>query len=933
MKLKIICKKGILMLSVLIYLLVAGGINEVASKSLSQTQCGEWGLQLNGGKNTSQDDKISVEVLQSSDSNCVGKFLIKNETDFASMGGYSLELVPDPQNANFIIIDTHNILLPGAPLDIVVSPEDPGKAARVTIQGRMTLKSYGYDFAFFALISIMKQAMPACIVPNDLMARTALRTLNITQGASALFANGHVVEAYNEFSRVFETLIDIIAKELGPETLKNCGEDFIVKVLIGKKFEIFFDLIKWLAPWYRDYFEEEISYLTLSYNLDEGVIIIPEPTSQNPNTPTPGVEPIGGPSDPNYVYQQVKKTIENRDVSYLEEFYTGQLDINSSRITACSIDEGWVTPSLDVIEEHINGDLKCEGIQYESRLLTIYYSGWNPDWSDCSFPGHTSDTAGFYFYRTDPKDDFKLFKIQTSTMRAANARCCGNTGVEPYIVIPCDTQNIPNFEQAICPGALPQRLTIGGRGSVCSSMGYSTFHNTLPGDVDPSSPLIGQTRMPFGSEFEVLSGPYCIGDGLSWFAVWPIGKGGGYMAEGELEGDDYALCPLSNISTPSDLQESTPDPEQSSCPGAPPQRLVVGNRAKVCSSITSVKIRSTPGMSGSRITSLPSNTAFDVIGGPVCAGNNWSWWKVRTDSGQVGWMAEGGDEVDPYFLCPIDSQTVIPLTPTSTSPNSIVDTSDMLLIPPGEFQMGCDPDHNGGRECESFELPLHNVYLDAYYIDKTEVTNAEFAECVAAGACVTPKNIGAMNREFYYGNPEYADYPVTGKYWSEANDYCTWVGKRLPTEAEWEKAARGPTPRTYPWGDSEPNCDLSNLAAPNRQYSACLGDFNAYGNPEGTTNAVGSYPEGASPYGVLDMAGNVREWVSDWFSVEYYAVSPKSNPTGPTSGNSKVLRGGSFFSSIDSLSDRSSNPPDYFYFSYGEGIDYGFRCVYPVTQP
>ena len=240
----------------------------------------------------------------------------------------------------------------------------------------------------------------------------------------------------------------------------------------------------------------------------------------------------------------------------------------------------------------------------------------------------------------------------------------------------------------------------------------------------------------------------------------------------------------------------------------------------------------------------------------------------------------------------------------------------MVYVPEGEFLMGsADSD----ADASSDEKPQHTVYLDAYWIDKTEVTNAMYALCVQAGVCSPPSSTGSSTRSSYYGDPQYDNYPVINVSWNDATAYCEWAGGRLPTEAEWEKAARGTDGRVYPWGNENVAGNLLNFCDSNCQYDwADKTVDDGYAD----TAPVGSYPDGASPYGALDMAGNVWEWVNDWYGSSYYGNSPSENPAGPSSGDARVLRGGSWYFYVSSVraAGRGGYEPAL------RVIDFGFRC-------
>ena len=228
-----------------------------------------------------------------------------------------------------------------------------------------------------------------------------------------------------------------------------------------------------------------------------------------------------------------------------------------------------------------------------------------------------------------------------------------------------------------------------------------------------------------------------------------------------------------------------------------------------------------------------------------------------------------------------------------TSPT---DGMEQVFVPEGEFMMGKPgtPD---------FDSPEHLVYVDAFWIDRVEVTNQKYAACVDAGACSPP----FTEENPYYGKWVYRNLPVTFVNWYQATEYCAWAGRRLPTEAEWEKAARGTDQREYPWGEADATPRLANYAE------------SLIGEPV----SVYRYPSGASPFGALNMVGNVREWLADWFDKSYYLSSPSNNPTGPETGIERSMRSGAYDAEANEIytTSRYKHEPQ------SAGLSRGFRCA------
>ena len=248
----------------------------------------------------------------------------------------------------------------------------------------------------------------------------------------------------------------------------------------------------------------------------------------------------------------------------------------------------------------------------------------------------------------------------------------------------------------------------------------------------------------------------------------------------------------------------------------------------------------------------------------------------------------------PLYLQP--TPVIIPIDlagPTVGTTMLWVDNSTLVFVPSGEFSMG-----GGGAD-----YPEHRVNMSSFWIYRNKVTNREYALCLQAGQCsnpLDPKGVEALN------DSQQLDMPVVGVNWDQSQAYCKWTQGRLPTEAEWEKTARGPDGNIYPWGAAEPNCDLLN-------FNGCLGKI----------SKVSAYPKGKSYYDALDLAGNVFEWTADWYDLNYYTIAPTQDPPGPDSGTQRSIRSSSYLSFPSDVPPAKRNylEPDKY------RADLGFRCV------
>lgn len=311
-------------------------------------------------------------------------------------------------------------------------------------------------------------------------------------------------------------------------------------------------------------------------------------------------------------------------------------------------------------------------------------------------------------------------------------------------------------------------------------------------------------------------------------------------------------------------------------------------------------VRSTPTESAPLLARFGAGQQLTVIGRSA----DWRWLEVELWDGLSGWALRPLDTLVWQLRAAPSQPQADPALPTALSPV----TETVIAIAGGAFTMG-SPAGLG----EEDETPAHKIILSPFAIDRTEVTVGHYWACVAAEACAPPTSSASQTHPHYVNDVAFSNHPIINVTWNEAKAYCNWRGKRLPTEAEWEMAAGWNSAlgakMPWPWGNEATSAE-ANLAGR-------LPD----------TAPVGAFATDRSPAGVLEMGGNVREWVVDWYKVDYYRLADERDPSGPTNrrgeGAGRVVRGGSFAHDNNAArtANRSHEEPAYGYATVG------FRCV------
>lgn len=323
-------------------------------------------------------------------------------------------------------------------------------------------------------------------------------------------------------------------------------------------------------------------------------------------------------------------------------------------------------------------------------------------------------------------------------------------------------------------------------------------------------------------------------------------------------------------------------------------RLVVPARKMVL-------VRAAPDEAAPLLARFGAGRALKLTG----RSGDWRWLQVELWDGRQGWALRPLD----VLVWRIEAAEIAPGPPAEPPPAPTPVPVEMIALPATAFTMGSPPGLG-----DADETPAHVVRLSPFEIDRTEVTVGQYWQCVEAAVCASPTGDASQTEPHYLNDPAFDNYPVIHIPWTEANRYCNWRGKRLPTEAEWEMAAGWDAERgaklQWPWGN-EPVVGQANVG------EASLG----------APAVVGSFPADRSPSGVLDMAGNVREWVFDWYKVDYYRVADDTDPVGPTNrrgaGTGRVLRGGSY---LDPLAEARTANRGHDEETYGYAT-VGFRCA------